>query len=90
MGFVMSEERFQKELKAVVEAYAKATKRSMSAISEDFYGKSTIFRRFIAGECSMTIRQFYAVIDKFRDRWPPGAQWPGTGDGPNVVGPKGK
>ena len=77
----MLEKQCRHELKTVAEAYAKATNRSLSAISEDFYGKSTIFARFIDGDCSMTIRQYDRVMAEFRKHWPAGTPWPGTGNG---------
>lgn len=75
----MLQEQCRQELKAVVDAYAKATNRSISAISEQFYGKSNIFDKFIAGGCTMTIKRFDKVMTDLRICWPKGEPWPGTG-----------
>ena len=77
----MLEKQCRQELKAVVEAYGKATKKTLSSISEDFYGKSTFFKEFLAGDRTMTIHKFDEVMADFRRRWPHGSPWPGTGNG---------
>ena len=76
----MLEKRCRQELKVVAEAYGKATEKSLSWISEEIYGKATIFRDFIAGKKTMTIHKFDEVMATFRRVWPPGVPWPGTGN----------
>jgi hypothetical protein len=66
-------------LKAIVRAYAKATGRSIPAVSKQLYGNSNVLGEFFSGapKCpSMSIRKMSEILESMRDNWPEGAEWP--------------
>jgi hypothetical protein len=54
-------------MRVAVEACAKATGRSISAISRDYYGQSGFLAQFIAGKTTMQIKKYDEVMGKIRD-----------------------
>ena len=66
----------RENLKAIVQAYGKATGRDMPKISKEFYGNSEFMSAFFSGETSMSFGKYDAILDKFRKQWPEEAKWP--------------
>ena len=63
-------------LKAIAQAYAKSTGKPISAVSKEFYGNSTFLPAFFAGQQSISIDKFDAMVSSFVERWPEEARWP--------------
>jgi hypothetical protein len=63
---------------AIAAAYAKATGRSMAAISKEFYGRGNFLKNVKAGKHSLSVPQVDRILGKFRRKWPDDAQWPLT------------
>lgn len=61
---------------AIIDAYRKATGRSMTAISRAFYGKAKHLDLFKAGTADIALEKYGAMIQAFQDKWPPGAPFP--------------
>lgn len=62
----------------IADAYARATGTARTTVSRKFYGQHGFFDDLAAGNCSITLSKFGSVVDAFRDRWPPNAEWPFT------------
>lgn len=65
-------------LLAIVGAYRKATGKSLTAVSKDFYGRSDFFALLKRKEHTISVDRLSAMLDKFRDDWPEDAVWPAT------------
>lgn len=63
-------------LLAIAGAYAKATGKSLTTISKDFYGRGDFLNELKRGRKSVTIDRVDEMLTDFRDRWPAGAKWP--------------
>lgn len=63
-------------LMAIVSAYRKATGKSMTQISKEFYGRGDFFDKFSRGEHSISVVRLSAMLMKFRKEWPPEAPHP--------------
>lgn len=63
----------------IAETYAKATGKSLAAVSKEFYGNGDFFQELRANERSISVRQMLGpMLQKFRDNWPPNTPWPQT------------
>lgn len=62
----------------IVGAYQKATGRSLSTISKQFYGRGDFLEKLKAGEHSISIDRLSALIEQLRAEWPDNAIWPMT------------
>jgi hypothetical protein len=65
-------------LLAIVSAYRKATGKSLTTVSKEFYGRGDFFDAFKRGEHTISIDRLDSMIDKFRSEWPEGQVWPAT------------
>lgn len=63
-------------LLAVAKAYSEATGQELSTIGRKFHGKARFFGDLQRGACSLTVSNFWAMLQKFSDNWPPGSRWP--------------
>lgn len=66
----------RKNLLAIVAEYRRATGASLSEVSKRFYGNATFMEQFKAGEHSISVGKLDTVVTKFREEWPPEAEWP--------------
>jgi hypothetical protein len=74
----MFEEVIIENLLAIVAAYRKATGKSLTSVSKDFYGRGDFFVRLKKGDHTIGIGRLSTMLDKFRDQWPEGEAWPLT------------
>lgn len=63
-------------LLAIAAAYRKATGKSLTQVSKDFYGNADFFVQLRRGEHSISVKKLDEMVEKFRQSWPPGAKWP--------------
>lgn len=63
-------------LKAIAQAYGKATGQSVTAISKEFYGNSAFLPKFFSGTQSISIDKYDNMIGLFLRDWPEDAKWP--------------
>jgi hypothetical protein len=66
----------KENLCAVVDAYMGATGFTEAQVSKRFYGNVQFFREFRAGKHSISLKKLDEIIDAFKEKWPPGADWP--------------
>lgn len=74
----MFENAIVENLLAIVGAYRKATGKSLSTVSKDFYGRGDFFAKLKRGEHTIGIDRLSTMLDKFRASWPKEADWPMT------------
>lgn len=75
----MSLERLVRyNLLAIVGAWCRATGKSESAASREFYGNNDFFAQLRTGEHTISVKQLDKMLNKFRRRWPKDADWPWT------------
>ena len=67
-----------KNLLLIVGAYQKATGKSLSTISKQFYGRGDFLEKLKAGEHSISIDRLSSLLDQLRAEWPEGTPWPLT------------
>lgn len=65
-------------LLTIVSAYRRATGKSMTSISKDFYGRGDFFAKLKQGSQTISIGRLSEMMDKFRTDWPEGTAWPLT------------
>ena len=58
--------RCRKELRVLTTAFTEATGRSLSAISKEYYGKSSFLGKFLDGETTMGIKKYDELTEKIR------------------------
>ena len=63
-------------LSLIAAAYCKATGKSLSWVSKEFYGNSKFFGKLNEQQISVTALD--KILSKFRDKWPENADWPMT------------
>jgi hypothetical protein len=74
----MFEDVIIENLLAIVAAYRKATGKSLTSVSKDFYGRGDFFAKLRKGDHTIGIGRLSRMIDAFRDRWPDETPWPMT------------
>lgn len=74
----MTEQIMRQNLFAIAQAYADATGFAITTVSKKIHGNGEFFEGFLVGRISCGIDTYFAIVDKFRDRWPTGAKWPQT------------
>jgi hypothetical protein len=74
----MLEKTIIENLLLIVAAYRKATKKSLNVISHEFYGRGDFFSNLKDGGKTIRLNKLSEMLDKFRDEWPEGAEWPIT------------
>ena len=60
----------------VARAYAQAKGVSLSAVSKEFYGKSSFLDGFGRGEVTVSVEKYGEMVERFAASWPDGAKWP--------------
>jgi hypothetical protein len=65
-----------KNLFAILENYQKATGKTLSTCSREFYGKSSFFANLRKGEQSLSLQTLDELLNRIRKAWPPEADWP--------------
>lgn len=63
---------------AIAKAYAKATGKSLTTVSKDFYGRGDFLSELGKGTRSVTVGSLSQMLDRFRKEWPDDAAWPFT------------
>jgi hypothetical protein len=76
MHVTMLSEVFRDYLLKVAELYRVAEGLAMPTISNKFYGNAKFFDQYRAGECSISIDRYEAVVEKFKANWPKGLYFP--------------
>lgn len=67
-----------KNLLLIVGAYQRATGKSLSTVSKQFYGRGDFLEKLKAGEHSISIDRLSDMIDQLRRQWPKDTNWPLT------------
>lgn len=62
----------------IVGAYQKATGKSLSTISKEFYGRGDALEKMKDGNHSISIDRLSSMLEDFRKAWPKGTNWPLT------------
>jgi len=65
-------------LLAIVASYRKATGKSLTQVSKEFYGRGDFFEKLRRGEHSVSVEKLGTMLDQFREDWPADAEWPLT------------
>jgi len=68
--------QIRQNLFAILAAYMKATDKSLSTCSREFYGKSSFFENLRKGEQSLSLKTLDEILDRIRAQWPAKADWP--------------
>lgn len=63
-------------LMAIATAYQKATGKSLTQISKEFYGRGDFFEKFGRGEHSISVVRLSEMLTKFSAEWPEGTKLP--------------
>jgi hypothetical protein len=69
----------RENVRAIVKAYAKATGRSLTGISKQFYGNADFLPLFFAGKHSVSVKKLEDMLygaEGIVSRWPEDASWP--------------
>jgi hypothetical protein len=74
----MFEQVVIENLLAIVAAYRKATGKSLTSISKEFYGRGDFLAKLKQGEQGVSIGRFSQMLDELRAKWPKDAPWPLT------------
>lgn len=67
-----------KNLILIIRAYQKATGKSLSTISKQFYGRGDFFEKLQAGEHTISVDRISSLLDQIRSAWPKDTNWPMT------------
>ena len=65
-------------LLAIAAAYHKATGKSLTQVSHEFYGNGDFFAKLRRGEQSISVKKLEEMVAAFRADWPKEARWPAT------------
>jgi hypothetical protein len=72
--------QIRKNLFAILAAYRKATGKSLSTCSREFYGKSSFFAKLEKGGPpkgqSVSLDTLDEILNRIRAKWPEDADWP--------------
>lgn len=68
--------QIRSNLFTILAAYQKATGKSLSTCSREFYGKSSFFENLRKGKQSLALNTLDDLLDRIRKSWPPEADWP--------------
>jgi hypothetical protein len=72
----MFEQTVRRNLLVVVRAWCRATGRSETAFSKQYYGASDFVSLFRARKCSVRLDKFDEMMTCVAREWPDGAEWP--------------
>ncbi len=74
----MTEQIMRANLSVVVHTFAQARGWSMATVSREIHGNQAFLEGYFSGKRSPTMRTYFNMVGKLRDRWPEGAEWPDT------------
>ena len=74
----MFEKLIRDNLILIAEAYAEAVGKSLTTVAKEFYGRGDFFENLRRGEGTISIARLETMLNRFRDEWPAGAEWPVT------------
>lgn len=75
----MIETVVRENVKKIVQAFAKATGRSITGISKDFYGNAEFLPLFFGGKHSVSVKKLNDMLygeNGLVTRWPEKTPWP--------------
>lgn len=78
------EDLMRNNLIAIAQRYADARGWSLATVSKEIHGNQAFFAQYLAGRMSPRLDTYFAMIEKFRARWPRGAKWPSTAPIPKL------
>ena len=65
-------------LMAIVSVYRRATGKSLTQVSKEFYGRGDFFEKFARGDHSISTKRLSEMLEKLRKEWPADTRWPLT------------
>lgn len=74
----MSEDTMRQNLIALAQTYATAKGLAMTTVSKQIHGRDDFLAKYLAGEMSPTVRTYFVMLNRLRNRWPRGTPWPST------------
>lgn len=80
-----SEQIMRQNLLAVAQTFAEANDWSLSTVSKQIHGNQAFLAEYLAGNVSTTIKTYFLMLSRLREKWPVDLQWPETRA---VPGPK--
>lgn len=81
-GFDMSEQIMRENLLVLVQTYATANNWALATVSKQIHGNQTFLENYAAGTVSTTVKTYFLMIDRLREKWPAGVDWPITREVP--------
>lgn len=61
---------------AIAEEYARANGWVLATVARRLHGDDGFFRKFAAGEVSITLKKYDEMLVSFASDWPEDAEWP--------------
>ncbi len=80
----MSEQTMRQNLFVIAQAYAEATRLSITTVSKKIHGNGDFFAGFLNGDLSTGVDTYYLMVNRFRARWPKNTPWPKTSPIPKL------
>lgn len=78
------EDLMRTNLIAIAQRYAEAKKWSLATVSKEIHGNQAFLSEYLAGQMSPRVDTYFAMIAKFRAKWPRGVEWPKTAPIPKL------
>lgn len=72
------EEMMRNNLIAIAQAYAEAKGQAMTTVSKNIHGNQNFLQQYLVGEVAPTVKTYFAMVNRFRHKWPKGTPWPKT------------
>lgn len=76
-----SAEIMRQNLLVIAQTFATASRLSLTTVSKQIHGSGEFFAGYAAGEVSCGVDTYFAMVNRFRLRWPDLAEktpWPKT------------
>jgi hypothetical protein len=74
----MIDKLIHENLLLIVDAYRRATGKSLAQCSKELYGNGDFFLKLRRGDVAISTRKLAEMIEELRTRWPADARWPVT------------
>lgn len=74
----MSEQIMRENLLVLAQTYATANGWALATVSKQIHGNQAFLEKYLAGEISTTIKTYYLMVNRLRQRWPAKTPWPRT------------
>jgi hypothetical protein len=74
----MSEQIMRQNLLVLAQTYASAHGWALATVSKQIHGNQAFLEKYLAGEISTTIKTYYLMVNRLRQRWPSKTPWPRT------------